>query len=372
MFLDQILNAFCGMLLHYLNIVLYASSDNYMFIEAERLLHEFTRRDASIVSLFIMPVFAEVLKAFIHYFLGHILTLVMILEAETLHTHSSTLMQVSTGSPSIPAPVSRSILSACIFLVRTAGLRVFFKGIRAAIVYRASFLLTTLFIEKIERLMICPRSFAPFVARVLSTVFLSNLHLAWTQATICIPSSALVLSAPRSASFDQPPSWRILALPSLFFAIVQILMDLLPRILLRVLITLIPEPERTASPWKAKLASQILITVCRLALHFPALTALTLIEVRLLPDLENTIVPSIRGRGARMSELGALGVTSPYARPGSGFFWDVGASFGAGDGPGLHTRLGLDLVRWTTVLWLCKLHVKNCLLQFAVEVLLGR
>ncbi|KAH8425786.1 uncharacterized protein LDX57_003530 [Aspergillus melleus] len=298
----------------------------------------------------------------------------MILEAETLHTHSSTLMRADTGNPSIPAPVSRSILSACVFLVRTAGLRVFFKGIKAAIVYRASFLLTSLFLEKIERVMIGPRSIVPFVARVLSTVFLSNLHLAWTQATISIPSSSLVTSAPTSSPFDRPSSWRILALPSLFFAAVQILMDLLPRILLRLVITLVPETERTASPWKAKLASQTLITACRLALHFPALTALTLIEVRLLPDSENTIVPSIRGRGARMSELGALGVTSPYARPGSGFFWDAGAGIdaGDGDGPGLETRLGLDLVRWATVLWLCELHVKNCLLQLAVEVLLGR
>ncbi|PLB43974.1 hypothetical protein P170DRAFT_480916 [Aspergillus steynii IBT 23096] len=360
MFLDQIPHLLCGFLLRYLNVLLYASSDNYFFVEAERLLHEGNRRNASVISLMAVRGLAKIIKSSTHYFLGHIMAVVMILESQTLHTHASALMHTSADPLNIaaPAPVSRSVLSAIIFMVCTVGLRVFFKGVKAAIVYNVSVLLLTLFLDKIGRLLFGPRSFVPYAARLLSSILLSSLHLAWTQAMICIPSS----STPASSSLEKssPSTWRILALPSLFLTAVQILLNNFPRLFLRLSLFLVPEHVlRNAQPWQPKLASLILVTLCRLLLYFPARIALTLTEVRLLPEGDQTIIPSVRGRGARIGELGVFEHSSP------------GVS-GVGVSSGLGTRFGLDLGRWDTVLWLWELHVKNSLVQFAVKAMMGR
>lgn len=288
------------------------------------------------------------------------MAIVMILESEALHTNASISMPAGNGTSSIAAPISRSIFGTVIFLVRTAGLRVFFKGVKAAIFYRIAIHLLTLFIEKIERFILGPRSFAPVVARLLASVLLSDLHLTWTQATISFPSSSSSLSASSLSTRSPSSTLRILALPSLFFAAVQILLDSLPRLFMRFSVAFFPEYLRTADPWQCVLASKLLVNIFRLGLYNPALAALILTEARLLPEGDSTIVPSTRGRGARIGELGLLGILSST----------LGSS--AGDGPGLVSRLGWDLVRWPTMLWLWALYAKHCVVHFTVKFLLGR
>lgn len=65
MSIDQLPHLLCGLMLYYLNIMLYASSDNYLFLEAERLLYEVNRPNASVFSVLGRPILNEIVQFFV-------------------------------------------------------------------------------------------------------------------------------------------------------------------------------------------------------------------------------------------------------------------------------------------------------------------
>ncbi|KAL1970747.1 hypothetical protein VTN77DRAFT_2581 [Rasamsonia byssochlamydoides] len=238
-------------------------------------------------------------------------------------------------------PVSRKVVDALSFLYRTGGIRMFCKGLDAAIVYHPAQSSVTGLLQA----LVFRHPFLRPVAYIISSVLLAELHLHWTHATISATSSCFRLRHDRGR-------WKTLTIPALVHATAKVLMDYMPTYV-KTSVTFLVEQHAPVEirARKVVIITEVLSAFLMLALRFfvllPASITLMLIEASFVPKTEETIVPSAEKpqRRARIAEL-----------------------FSNQDTP-VNWETARRLVHCSTHLWFLELHIKKCLIQLSVELL---
>jgi hypothetical protein len=276
----------------------------------------------------------------IDYYLSHVVSIMLILESERIHAANQSTADFNDNIRN--TPTTRSLTRTTSFLYQTGGLRMFLNGLQAGIVYRIAHFLT----KSLLQMVIFRHYLLKPIANVISTVLLAELHMAWTHATISATPSTGSLMKLRL----RHKTWKSLAIPSLIYAAAQGILIYLP--------------EAADSSWNLlfrrtgtedvpvnyiayfEVSTMLPTLIMRMTVILPVSIALVLIEASFLSQTETTIVPSTKGRRSRMATL----VWGKLHRIQSGFSGVYG------------------LVRGSTYFWLWELHVKRCLLQAAVDL----
>ncbi|KAF7586225.1 hypothetical protein BBP40_009223 [Aspergillus hancockii] len=305
--LDQTASFLGFQLLHSLNLLISTSADD-VFDHARYL---FWRR----------PPMKQ-----IDYYLSHVASIMLIPESERIHAANHSAADFVNDNFR-NHPTTRSLTKSSSLLYQTGGLRMFLKGLKTGMVSFQHYLLQP-------------------IANVISTLLLAELHMAWTHATISATSSTGSLLNLR----HNHRTWKTLAIPSLVSAGAQAALEYFPAAADSSWTLIFGNTGRGNLPGNyiayLEVSTMLPTLIMRMGVVLPASIALALVEASFLPQTETTIVPSTKGHRSRMAAL----VWGKLHKIQSGF------------------RGVYGLVRGSTYFWLWELHVKRCLLQAVVDL----
>lgn len=279
--------------------------------------------------------------------MGHVFATMLILEGERTPTPSRYSDTEHQKDHSHGSRITDSPLKTFTFLRATGGTRMLFRGLSISILYHVCLYLFTATLH----LLTGPSIFATTLADILARVLLSELHLTWTQATICARASAFV------SPTHNPQRWSALLIPTLVRATAGQPCCISPTP------STAPAPSSSRTCQSTPPRTDGLVphlfafgevgtlfpwVLIRVFVLMPATIALTLVEARFLDDAEATILPDATGRRrAKMRDFvdGRMRLIRKE-----------------GVGQGVYR-----FVRGKTFIGLCRLHAIKCSVEFVVE-----
>ncbi|KAI9728108.1 MAG: hypothetical protein M1834_007824 [Cirrosporium novae-zelandiae] len=326
-----------------MNIFICPRGNDDLFLAVDNFLHYPESELKHIRLLLFIKITSITLNGLykIHYVLGHVVSSMLMLESVQVHETAKNSIVVDKLHVK-QVPVSRKVVDALYFLYHAGGIRMFCKGLDAAIIYH----LAQDSVASLLETLVFRHAFLKPVAYLTSSALLAELHLHWTHATILATSSTRAYFRLR----HDKERWKILAVPALVYGTAELLMNNMPPYV-RTFTTFLAEsnsPVETGA--RTVVFTETLTAFIMLALRFlvplPASITLTLIETSFLGTTKDTMVPFAKKRlSARTAEL-----------------------FSDQDIP-VNFEAARKLVHVSTYLWLFELHIKKCLIHFSVELL---
>ncbi|OJJ76598.1 hypothetical protein ASPBRDRAFT_52175 [Aspergillus brasiliensis CBS 101740] len=321
-----------------LNTFIHSAGDYPLLSQVHQIWHKEPDRTNNLLVL--VPIgFGLIASFLIRYVIGHVLMSMLIVEISVKQTGSET----SDSGQSKPAPPSRYLLQAIGGLYSKGGVKLFLNGIGSACTYWMMHSSTTGLLHKLV-------SIPGPIADILATVLLAEYRFFWTARTI-LPrhQQHFVLS---SRDYQR---LKALVPATAVYAIIESFMMDFPALFHRDF-ALSASTEVTKASLLGIVRSDILVSgvmlAAQLLLFFPALIALTLVQVSLLPSTCETLISAPANqrrqqqqqRGSRIGEIFAVFNRVP-----------------------LKVQDAAKIIEAKHVLWCLELHGKMCVCLFGVS-----
>ncbi|ORY13949.1 hypothetical protein BCR34DRAFT_599548 [Clohesyomyces aquaticus] len=306
-----------------LNILVSPGGDGSLLAELDSFTPH-AREAQKSTPLLLFLIAGSLLVGLVRYTLGH--TLANLLTLASLHIHNG------REDGGVETPLSRHIVASLRLLYDRDGIRIFCKGLHMAVVYQ---LAMTAISTLLRFTLFRPEPLRP-LARIVSMITLSNLHLSWTRATVL----AGHMGRTDRTWGDGSRTWRILVVPAAGHGIASALLEYVSRSL----------PESATPVWDIPSISALAVLHVFMALVIHSLVLaplsawLTMVETSCLDPTKETLVYSKEKK--RFLSVSA-------------FFVDCNRPPNFGQ---FRKHISSRLC-----FWLLGLHVKKCLVQMILE-----
>ncbi|PTU25373.1 hypothetical protein P175DRAFT_077158 [Aspergillus ochraceoroseus IBT 24754] len=238
-------------------------------------------------------------------------------------------------------PSFRNIFTAVGNLYEKDGIRLFFRGLKLAVIYQVTHYTLRAVLQEVA----LPGTFTMPLTYAIASMLLCELHLLWTECTISVRPPGLLPFAIR----HETQRWKQLSVPAFVHGL---LLGLMKQVATASGLSELSSEQYLGGGTAILVGKEVAMTLYALLLRLvgllPASVVLTLIEVRILPKGQETVVPFSTKRGLRTGEF-FTGIKSPL-----GF---------------KSMRDSRRLFHMSQMIWLIELHLKKCMVLIMMNSL---